>query len=187
LVDHLAPPLIWRQSVAMPRKPSAGIVLYRFTPSVTPGTAGLQVLLGHLGGPFFSRKDAGAWTIPKGELDPNEGPEAAARREFAEETGHPLPDEPLEPLGTIRQSGGKTVFAWAVHGDLDPAAARSNTVEIEWPPRSGRQLTVPELDRFAWFDLPQARQLVIPAQVTFLDRLEQQLAAREAVPGKDHH
>ncbi len=160
----------------MPRTPSAGIVLFRISRSPSPPEP--QVLLGHLGGPFFSRKDAGAWTIPKGELDDGEAPEAAARREFAEETGHAVTDLELIPLGSIRQSGGKTVFAWAGEGDLDPDTAYSNNAEIEWPPRSGRRLVVPELDRFAWFDLAHARRVVIPAQVAFLDRLVELLQER---------
>ena len=146
---------------------SAGLVLWR------RGPAGLQVLLGHPGGPIFARRDEGHWTIPKGEVDEADGPEleAVARREFTEETGHPVPDRPLVPLGSIVQKGGKIVHAWAVEGDLDPAAARSNTFTMAWPPGSGRIETYPELDRVAWFDLDEARRRLKETQVPLLDRL----------------
>lgn len=140
-------------------------MLFRRTPD------GPQVLLGHLGGPFFARKDAGAWTIPKGELEPDETPEAAARREFEEETGLPLPDGDLLGLGQVRQSGGKVVTAWAVEGDLDETALTPGTFEIQSPPGSGRVQTFPELDRFGWFALDAAAAIVVPAQRAFLDRL----------------
>jgi predicted NUDIX family NTP pyrophosphohydrolase len=148
---------------------SAGILLYRRVGGVVEGR--IEVLLGHMGGPFWERKDAGAWTIPKGEHEPGEDPFRAARREFVEETGIALPmAEPVD-LGEIRQSGGKVVRAWAVEGDVDPATAMSNTFEMEWPPKSGELATFPELDRFAWFDLDTARTKIIVAQREFLDRL----------------
>ena len=130
------------------------------------------MLLGHPGGPFFARKDAGHWTVLKGEIEPGEEPEAVARREFAEETGSPPPEGPLFDLGEIRQRGGKLVRAWAVEGDLDPAGAVSNTFEMEWPPRSGRRQAFPEIDRVAWFGPVEARARMLPAQTPFLDRLE---------------
>ncbi len=154
----------------MARNASAGIVLYRVRPAAPGGQDVVQVLLGHLGGPFWRAKDAGAWTIPKGEVAPGEAPLAAAIREFAEETGQQPPTS-LVPLGDVRQGGGKVVSAWAAEGDLDPATASSNTVELEWPPRSGRRIEVPELDRVAWFDLADARRLAVRGQSTLFDRL----------------
>ena len=144
---------------------SAGLLLYR-----RPG-AGLEVLLAHPGGPFHARKDPGAWTLPKGEAEPGEALLDVARREFAEETGHAPPGgEPID-LGEIYQKSGKRVVGWALEGDLDPAAASSNTFELEWPPRSGQRVTFPEIDRVAWFDLTEARGRLKPAQEPFLDRL----------------
>jgi predicted NUDIX family NTP pyrophosphohydrolase len=147
---------------------SAGLLLYR--------GAGerLEVLLVHPGGPFWQRKDAGAWSIPKGLVDPGEDPLAAARREFAEETGATA-DGPATPLGVVTQKGGKVVHAWGVLGDLDPGAIASNTFEMEWPPRSGKRATFPEIDRAAWFDLEEARARILPAQAAFLDRLRDAL------------
>lgn len=145
---------------------SSGVVLWRRR------GGRLEVLLGHNGGPYFARKDEGHWTILKGEVEPDEDVAAVARREFAEETGHKLPDGPMRKLGEIRQKGGKVVLAWAVEGDLDPDTAVSNTFEMEWPPRSGRTQTFPEIDRVAWFDLPEARGKIMAAQAPFLDRLE---------------
>lgn len=148
---------------------SAGLLLYR------RAAGGLQVFLAHPGGPFWATKDAGAWTIPKGLVRAGEDPLAAARREFAEETGV-RPAGPFLPLGSVRQKAGKTVHAWACEGDADPDRVTSNTTRTEWPPRSGRWLTVPEVDRCAWFDPPTARDKLNPAQVAFLDRLEAALA-----------
>jgi predicted NUDIX family NTP pyrophosphohydrolase len=143
---------------------SAGILLHRHLGEH------LEVLLAHPGGPFHSSRDLGAWTIPKGEVEPGEDLVDVARREFAEEIGHPSPgDEPLA-LGTIRQRGGKLVHAWALRGDLDPAAAHSNLFSMEWPPRSGRTEAFPEIDRVAWFDLGEARLRLKETQVPFLDR-----------------
>jgi predicted NUDIX family NTP pyrophosphohydrolase len=149
---------------------SAGIVLYRRP------EAGLEVLLAHPGGPLFQNRDAGHWSIPKGEPAENEPLLEAGRREFAEETGHPVPDGPALPLGSIVQKGGKVVHAWAVEGDLDPAAARSDTFEMEWPPRSGMSLAFPEIDRVEWFDRDEARRRIKPAQAPLLDRLDEILS-----------
>jgi predicted NUDIX family NTP pyrophosphohydrolase len=148
---------------------SAGIVLYRIR-----SDGAVEVLLGHMGGPYWARKDAGAWSIPKGEYDVAEEPLVAALREFEEEIGTPVPSShlaDLADLGEVRQSGGKTVRAWAVEGDLDPASVVSNTFELEWPPKSGRRQTFPELDRVGWFDLATARSLIVVGQRPLLDRL----------------
>jgi predicted NUDIX family NTP pyrophosphohydrolase len=144
---------------------SAGLILFR----ERDGT--LEVLLGHMGGPFWARKDAGAWSIPKGELDPGEDPLAGARREFAEELGHAAPDGAAIELGEIRQRAGKRVVAFAIEGDFDPAQLQPGTFELEWPPRSGRRQAFPELDRVAWLDLATASSLVVAAQVELLERL----------------
>ena len=153
----------------MARRRSAGIVLYR------AGSGGLEVLLVHPGGPFWAKKDLGAWSIPKGEYGDDEDALAAARREFAEETGSAPPDgEPL-PLGEVRQSGGKRVVAWALEGDLDPATVTSNTFTLEWPPRSGRQQEFPEIDRAEWFALDQARAKLVAAQAELIDRLAERV------------
>jgi predicted NUDIX family NTP pyrophosphohydrolase len=130
-----------------------------------------------MGGPYWVNKDLGHWTIPKGELEEGEELVAVARREFAEETGHELPGSPLIELGEIRQKSGKLVLAWAAEGDLDPATAVSNTYETEWPPRSGKVETFPEIDRVEWFKLDKARRKLKAAQVPFLDRLQAALAA----------
>jgi predicted NUDIX family NTP pyrophosphohydrolase len=148
---------------------SAGIVLWRRREGE------LEVLLAHMGGPFWARKDLGHWTVPKGEIEPGEQYEAVARREFKEETGHDVPDGPLVPLGDIRQKSGKVVHAWGIEGDLDPAAAHSNTYELEWPPRSGQMRSFPEIDRVEWFGMTEARRRLKAAQVPFLDRLEEGL------------
>jgi predicted NUDIX family NTP pyrophosphohydrolase len=133
--------------------------------------AGLEVLLVHPGGPFWARKDLGAWSIPKGEYADGEDPLATAQREFAEETGAQAPAE-LQALGEVVQSGGKRVVAWAVAGDFDPATLVSNSFEIEWPPRSGRKARFPEVDRAAWFSLAVAREKMIAGQRAFIDRLD---------------
>jgi predicted NUDIX family NTP pyrophosphohydrolase len=143
---------------------SAGILLYRRR------NAKLEVFLVHPGGPYWRKKDAGAWTIPKGELDEGEDAEVAARREFNEETGVTL-SEPLEPLGEIRQRGGKRVIAFTVEGDLNVDSVTSNTFEIEWPPKSGKMQSFPEIDRAEWFDLPSAHAKIIEGQRQLLDRL----------------
>ncbi|GAB1334284.1 NUDIX domain-containing protein [Streptomyces sp. E-15] len=128
-------------------------------------------MLGHMGGPFFAKKDAGAWTVPKGEYDPSEPAWEAARREFREELGLVPPDGAAVPLGEVAQAGGKIVTAWAVEADLDPETIVPGTFTMEWPPRSGRTREFPELDRVAWFGLRRARALIITAQAAFLDRL----------------
>lgn len=156
----------------MPRI-SAGILLYR------PGKTGLEVLLVHPGGPFWKNKDEGAWTIPKGEVAPNEELEATARREFAEELGSPPPAD-LVPLAPVKQKGGKLVHAFAAKGDLDAGAFKSNTFTVEWPPRSSRFATFPEVDRAQWFDLETARLKINPAQTAFLDEL-QRIAGAESL------
>jgi len=148
----------------MPQR-SAGILLYRHREE------GLEVLLVHPGGPFFARRDAGAWSIPKGLYEPGEEPLACARREFAEELGSPCPDGPALELGEVRQRNGKRVTAWAMQGDLDATAITSNSFELEWPPRSGRTQEFPEVDRAAWFTIDEAREKLIEAQVPLLERL----------------
>ena len=151
----------------MPRR-SAGILLHR------GGADRREVLLVHPGGPFWAKRDDGAWSIPKGEYGPDEDAQLAARREFEEELGSPLPDDAeLRELGEVRQKNAKVVVAWAVEGDLDATAARSNTFELEWPPRSGRRQEFPEIDRAEWFAVARAREKLLPAQVAFLDRLEE--------------
>jgi predicted NUDIX family NTP pyrophosphohydrolase len=144
---------------------SAGILMYRHS------DAGIVVLLVHPGGPFWRDRDLGAWSIPKGELEDGEDPEAAARREFAEELGIEATG-PLRPLGQVRQRGGKVVLAYALEGTLDVSTVRSNEIAIEWPPRSGRTIYVPEIDRAAWFALPLARRKILASQQPFLGRLE---------------
>jgi predicted NUDIX family NTP pyrophosphohydrolase len=143
---------------------SAGIVLYR-------NALALEVLLVHPGGPFFAKKDAGVWSIPKGEYEDGDEPLACALREFEEETGTRLEAASPVELGTIVQRGGKRVTAWAIEGDLDAAATRSNTFVMEWPPRSGVQREFPEVDRAGWFGVDVAREKLVPAQVELLDRL----------------
>jgi predicted NUDIX family NTP pyrophosphohydrolase len=146
----------------MPKR-SAGILLYRQNP-------GLEVFLVHPGGPFWAKKDAGAWSIPKGEYEPGEEPLAAAQREFAEETGF-APQGTFLDLGELKQPGGNIVAVWAVEGDFDPAQLRSNTFSMEWPPRSRRQLEFPEVDRGDWYSIDDARAKLLNGQRPFLDRL----------------
>jgi len=149
---------------------SAGILLWRRR------RKNVEVLLAHMGGPYWAGKDLGHWTIPKGEAEPGEELVAVARREFAEETGHEVPDVALIDLGRIRQKSGKDVYGWGAHGDLDPATAVSNTYDMEWPPRSGRMVSFPEIDRVEWFGIELARQKLKAAQVPFLERLEEALS-----------
>lgn len=144
---------------------SAGMLLFR------RGPEGLELFLAHPGGPFWKNKDAGAWTIPKGEVNEGEAPLAAARREFQEETGI-VPAEPYLPLGAVRQKAGKTVHAWAWEGDADAEAVTSNEIRTEWPRGSGRWLTFPEVDRCAWFTPDAAREKINPAQAELIGRLE---------------
>jgi len=148
---------------------SAGIVLYRRAGD------GLEVLLVHPGGPVWTRRDAGVWSIPKGEYGDDEEPLAAARREFAEELGAPAPEGEALALGEIRQKSGKRVLAWALAGEMDAGAIQSNTFTMQWPPRSGRMQEFPEVDRAQWFDLAEAREKLNPAQVPLLERLARSL------------
>jgi predicted NUDIX family NTP pyrophosphohydrolase len=148
----------------MPARTSAGVVLYR-------RRVALEVLLGHMGGPYFARKDDGAWSIPKGEYDESEPAFDAARREFAEEIGVAAPEGDYVDLGSITQRNGKIVTAWAVEGDFDPERLMCNTFDLEWPPRSGRMQTFPEIDRVAWFDVPTARTKALSSQGELFDRL----------------
>ena len=144
---------------------SAALLLWRRSDD------GVQVLVGHMGGPFWARREAGAWTVPKGEPESGEDLHAAALREFAEELGVPPPPGDDVFLGTVRQRAGKTVHAWARQGDLDVTSVRSGTFELEWPRGSGRRAVFPELDRVAWLALDEARGLVVAAQAELLDRL----------------
>lgn len=152
---------------------AAGLLLFRRHDD------GLQLLLAHMGGPFWVQRDRNAWSIIKGEYDAaTEDALDAARREFAEETGQPVPDGELIPLGTVAQSGGKRVNAWALESDLDAATIVSNTFVMEWPPRSGREQVFPEIDRAEWCDPDLARERLVKAQVAFVDRLQVLLAER---------
>jgi predicted NUDIX family NTP pyrophosphohydrolase len=149
---------------------SAGLLLYRRRgPEV-------EVLIGHMGGPFWARKDDAAWSVPKGEYGPGEDAFSVALREFEEELGSPPPAADFLPLGQIEQAGGKVLTAWAAEGDLDADSARSNTFTLEWPPRSGRMQEFPEIDRAAWLPIAQARTKLVRAQVELLDRLLAALA-----------
>ena len=150
--------------VAVMPKTSAGLILFR------EASGELEVLLVHPGGPFWSRKDEGAWSIPKGEFEEGEDPLAAARRELEEETGASAQGEAI-PLGQIRQAGGKVVHAWAVQGDFDPALLRSNTFLLEWPPKSSRMREFPEVDRAGWFSITDAKRKILKSQAELLDRL----------------
>ena len=148
---------------------SAGILLWRHD------AEGVEVLLGHFGGPLWAKKDAGAWAIPKGVVEDGETPEQAARREFHEELGFPA-EGALVPLGRIRQKGGKTVEAFALEGDLDAGAISGNHFTLEWPPRSGRMQNFPEIDRAAWFALAEARAKILPSQAPLFDLFEAALS-----------
>ena len=159
----------------MPPQVSAGILLFR------RGDAGLEVLLGHPGGPYWRNQEFGSWSVPKGIAEDSEALEAVAAREFSEETGFTLADvaadstQPPLDLGEVTLKSGKIVRAWAVEGDLDPALAHSNEIEIAWPPRSGRTLVIPEVDQVAWFALEEAHRRAHPAQAVFVERLERAL------------
>jgi len=147
----------------LPRR-SAGLMMYRRRSSV------LEVFLVHPGGPFFAKKDRGAWTIPKGEYLEDENPLQAAKREFQEETGFTVAERFVD-LGSVKQAGGKIVSAWAFEGDCDPCKLISNRCEVEWPPRSGQLMEIPEVDRGAWFSVDEARERIKPSQIPLLDRL----------------
>jgi predicted NUDIX family NTP pyrophosphohydrolase len=153
----------------MVRKESAGVLLYRFA------AGSLEVLLVHPGGPFWAKKDDGAWSIPKGEIASGEDPWTTAKRELAEETGMVLETEGIA-LEPVRQPGGKVVFAWAIEHDFDPTTLASNTFSLEWPPRSGRLRQFPEVDRAAWFPPAEARRKILKGQVPFLDQLQQEIS-----------
>lgn len=147
----------------MPKKVSAGILLYRRRDD-------MEVFLVHPGGPLWAKKDHGAWSLPKGELAEGEDPLGAAVREFTEETGFPLAGD-FRALQPLRQPSGKTIVAWAVEGDCDPAGLRSNLFSMEWPPKSGKQQEFPEVDRAAWFSIDEARKRILAGQAPFLDQL----------------
>jgi predicted NUDIX family NTP pyrophosphohydrolase len=152
---------------------SAGLLLYR-----RAGDGRLEVMLGHMGGPYWARKESAAWSIPKGQCEPGESAIETARREFEEEIGQPPPAGEPVALGDVRQSGGrKTVEAWAIEGDLDVSEIESTPFEMEWPPRSGKLREFPEFDRAAWFDVDAARERIVKAQAAFLDRLVELAAA----------
>lgn len=150
----------------MAKRRSAGLLVFRERPG-----SGVEVMLAHMGGPYWAGRDAGAWTIPKGEYDADEEPLAAARREFVEEVGHAVPPGDPVYLGEIKQSGGKRIRAWALMGDLDVSRIASNAFEIEWPPGSGRMQQFPEIDRAGWFDLATARTKLARGQLPFIDLL----------------
>lgn len=159
-------------------KQSAGLILYRQSQK-------LEILLVHPGGPFWAKKDKGVWSIPKGEFT-DENPLAAAKREFKEEIGMVAPDDAHDELytelGTIKMSSGKVVHAWAVEGDFDPTLLVSNTTTIDWPPRSGQKMEIPEVDRAAWFTLEQAQTKLHPSQVPFLERMAVEMGADFSSP-----
>ena len=151
----------------MPKK-SAGIILYRIQNDL------LEILLVHPGGPFWAKKDDGAWTIPKGEFDDDEDPLDAAKREFEEETGQKVSGKFIE-LSPVKQKSGKLIYAWAVKGEMDPATIKSNEFEIEWPPRSGKKKSFPEIDKAGWFNLKEAQKKIIEGQFVLIKELETKL------------
>jgi predicted NUDIX family NTP pyrophosphohydrolase len=167
--------MTWEVS-AVPKK-SAGLLLFR------EASGRLEVLLVHPGGPFWTKRDEGAWSIPKGEFGDDEEPLAAARREFQEETGF-TPDGELIPLKPLPQPSGKLVYAWAMRGDADPARLRSNTFSLEWPPQSGRHQEFPEIDRAAWFTVEAAGGKILKGQAGFLDQLREELGGRHRSTGE---
>ena len=152
----------------MPRKQAAGLLLFRRV------VGSLEVLLVHPGGPLWARKDDGAWSIPKGEVEPDEEALAAARREVEEETGA-RPSGTFIALSPVRQTGGKIVHVWAIESDFDPASLKSNLFEMEWPPKSGNRRSFPEVDRAAWFDLETAGRKILPSQAVVLQHLQERL------------
>jgi predicted NUDIX family NTP pyrophosphohydrolase len=145
------------------KKTSAGLLLYR-------RRGNLEVFLVHPGGPYWAKKDAGAWSLPKGEFGEGEDPLQAAKREFTEETGFAISGE-FRPLNPLKQPSGKVVYAWAIEGDGDPYQIRSNSFSLEWPPKSGKIRQFPEVDRAAWFNIPEARSRILPGQMGFIDQL----------------
>nr|ART40972.1 L173 [uncultured bacterium] len=155
----------------MAKKASAGLLVYRRRDQ-------LEVFLVHPGGPFWAKKDGGAWSIPKGEFEEGEDALQAAKREFAEETGFSVDGE-VRPLAPVKQRGGKIVHAWAVEADCDPSRIQSNLFSMEWPPKSGRMQEFPEVDRAQWFTIPEARKRILASQVGFIDQLVVTLAQSE--------
>jgi predicted NUDIX family NTP pyrophosphohydrolase len=153
-------------------KQSAGILLYRIT------SKGPEFLLVHPGGPFWAKKDLGSWSVPKGEISPGEDPDAAARREFNEETGQTVSGEFIG-LSPVKQKGGKIVYCYACEGNIDPAIVKSNFFEMEWPPRSGKKASFPEVDKAMWFDIQSAREKIIEAQSAFIDELVEILGSQQ--------
>jgi len=153
---------------------SAGLLLFR-CPAGVPDGAGFEVLIGHMGGPFWARRETAAWSVPKGEYGPDEDPRAAARREFEEEFGHAVPEGAWVDLGEVRQAGGKTVTVWAVEADVDPATAVPGTFAMEWPRGSGVLREFPEVDRFAWCAPKEAESRLVAGHRVFLDRLREHL------------
>lgn len=153
----------------MARKTSAGLLVYRRRPH-------LQVFLVHPGGPFWAKKDLGAWSLPKGEFTDGEDALDAAKREFLEETGLEVTGS-FQPLSPIKQPSGKTIYAWAIEADVEASAVRSNTFSMEWPPKSGKMQQFPEIDRAAWFDFAEARERIISGQLSFLEQLEASVQA----------
>jgi predicted NUDIX family NTP pyrophosphohydrolase len=164
------------------QKNSAGLLMYRRR------AEDIDVFLVHPGGPFWKNKDEGAWTLPKGEYTLDEDPLAAAKREFKEETGCPLPAGPdvlFVPLTPVKQAGGKLVRAWAFEGDCDPSTVKSNTFEQEWPPNSGKRQSFPEVDQAAWFDITEAKRRILKSQLSFLDELQHILTTKGPTPACD--
>jgi len=147
-------------------KQSAGILLFRFNKNT------LQVFLGHPGGPYWRNKDVGAWSIPKGEFEENEDPLEAAKREFKEETGHEVKGNFI-PLKPLKQKSGKIIYAWALEGEMEINKVKSNNFEMEWPPKSGKMMQFPEIDKAGWFDVSQAKEKIIAGQIAFISEFEE--------------
>jgi len=163
----------------MAKKLSAGLLLFRRTSSST-----IEVMIAHMGGPFWAKKDSGGWSIPKGEYEDGEDPLEAARREFVEELGHDPPSGDVFELGEVKQSSGKRIRAWAIEGDLDVSEITSNTFEMEWPPKSGRTQEFPEIDRADWFDIHAARIKLAKGQVPLIESLADRLGLNLGAPAK---
>ena len=158
----------------MAKKTTAGLLLYR-------RHGELEIFLVHPGGPFWAKKDAGTWSLPKGEIGEGEDPLEAAKREFTEETGFSIDGE-FRRLDPVKQSGGKVVHAWAIEADCDPAQVRSNLFSMEWPPKSGQKKEFPEVDRAQWFNIPEARKRILVAQIGLIDQLISILTVKEREP-----
>ena len=162
------------------KKQSAGILVYRLA------QGGVEVFLGHPGGPFWAKKDAGAWSIPKGEYEADEDALSAAKREFQEETGQPAPEGDYLDLGEFKRKDGKTIKAWAVQGDIDASKISSNSFEMEWPPKSGQKQAFPEVDKAAWLPIQTAAPKLHQGQAIFLEHLAEKLAIDRSPPGAPH-